>query len=190
ESGITAVTIPASLKAVSEEAFYACRSLASLTVENGVESIGESAFKETGITSLSLPASVKSVGSKAFSDCNALKSITLAEGLETIGNLAFAIKGADTLEIVLPSTVKTIGGGCFNYGGWGNDKGITANKIIINDTVETVGENILKDCKVKELTVPASYGHNASSVEKLTLFGEGDIPASAYEYCTTLKTVS
>ena len=189
ESGLTAVNIPASVKAVSEEAFYASRSLASLTIENGVESIGESAFKETGITSLSLPASVKTVGDKAFSDCNDLKEITLAEGLETIGNLAFSIKGADTLNIVLPSTVKTIGGGCFNYG-WGNDRGITANKIIINDTVETVGENILKDCKVKELTAPASYGHNASSVEKLTLFGEGDIPASAYESCKTLKTVS
>ena len=190
DSGLTAVTIPASVKTVGEEAFYASRSLASLTIENGVESIGESAFKETGITSLSLPASVKTVGNKAFSDCNDLKEITLAEGLETIGDLAFAIKGAETLDIVLPSTVKSIGGGCFNYGGWGNDKGITANKIVINDTVETVGENILKDCKVKELTVPASYGHNASNVEKLTLFGEGDIPASAYQYCAALKTVS
>ncbi|MDE5788799.1 MAG: leucine-rich repeat domain-containing protein, partial [Clostridia bacterium] len=190
ESGITAVTIPASLKSVSEKAFYACRSLANLTIENGVESIGESAFEDANMTSLSLPASVKTVGDKAFLDCNALTHIELAEGLETIGNLAFAIKGAETLDIVLPSTVKSIGGGCFNYGGWGNDKGITANKIIINDTVETVGENILKDCKVKELTVPASYGHNASMVETLTLFGEGNIPASAYEHCTTLKTVN
>ena len=189
ESGLTAITIPASLKTVSEEVFYACRSLASLTIESGVESIGESAFKETGITSLSLPASVKSVGDKAFADCNSLSQIKFNEGLETIGDLAFAIKGAATLDIVLPKTVKTIGGGCFNYGRSG-EKGITANKIIINDTVETVGENILKDCKVKELTVPSSYGHNASSVEILTLFGEGDIPAYAYRYCTALKTVN
>ncbi|MDE7163475.1 MAG: leucine-rich repeat domain-containing protein [Clostridia bacterium] len=189
ESGLTAVTIPASLKTVSEEAFYACRSLVSLTIENGVESIGESAFKETGITSLSLPASVKSVGDKAFADCNSLSQIKFNEGLETIGDLAFAIKGAATLDIVLPTTVKAIGGGCFNYGRAG-DKGITANKIIINNTVESVGENILKDCKVKELTVPANYGHNASSVQTLTLFGDGDIPAYAYRYCTALKTVN
>ncbi|MDE7256438.1 MAG: leucine-rich repeat domain-containing protein, partial [Clostridia bacterium] len=58
-----------------------------------------------------------------------------------------------------------------------------------NNTVETVGENILKGCRVRELTVPATYGHNAAAVEKLTLFGEGEIPANAYQKVTTLKTV-
>ncbi|MDE7087533.1 MAG: leucine-rich repeat domain-containing protein, partial [Clostridia bacterium] len=175
-----ALTIPASVKSIGYSAFYGTR-ITSLTIENGVESIGGSAFVSTGITSLSLPASVKSIGDTAFMYCDSLAQINFSEGLETIGGRAFSIKGAGTLDIVLPSTVKSIGGNCFG--------GVTANKIIINDTVESVGENVARSCTVKELTVPANYGHNATSVETLTLFGEGDIPDNAYKNCTALKTV-
>lgn len=189
QSGITSVTVPAAVNAVGENAFYGCRSLASVTVENGVESVGASAFEESGITALSLPASVKTVGDKAFKDCNKLVQITFDEGLESIGNSAFSIKGAETLEIVLPTTVRTLGDGCFKYGNEYNKTGITANKIIINETVETVGEDILNYGKVKELKAPASYGHNATVGLTLTLFGEGEIPYEAYYYSAALKTV-
>lgn len=176
-----AVTIPASVKTIGESAFYGTY-IDSLTIENGVETIGASAFENTKITSLSLPASVKTVGASAFRYCNQITEIALPDELETIGKLAFAMNGAETLNIVLPTTVKALGDNCFG--------GITANKIIINDTVETVGENILKNCEVKELTAPASYGHNAASVETLTLFGEGEIPNNAYKNCAALKTVN
>lgn len=176
-----AVTIPASVKTIGESAFYGT-DIDALTITNGVETIGASAFERTKITSLSLPASVKTVGASAFRNCNQITEITLPDELESIGNLAFAMNGAETLNIVLPTTVKTLGDNCFG--------GITANKIIINDTVETVGKDILKNCEVKELTAPASYGHNAASVEALTLFGEGEIPDNAYKNCTALKTVN
>ena len=182
------LTIPASVKSIGYSAFYGT-DITSLTIENGVESIGGSAFTSTDITSLTIPASVKSIGATAFMYCDSLAQITLSEGLETIGGRAFAIKGAETLEIVLPSTVKSIGNGCFNHKAGGGD-GITAKKIIINDNVETVGENLLTDCKVKELTAPANYGHDATAVETLTLFGEGDIPDNAYKNCAALKTVN
>ncbi|MDE6850724.1 MAG: leucine-rich repeat domain-containing protein, partial [Clostridia bacterium] len=181
QSGLTgAVTISSSVKTIGENAFYGC-GLTELTIENGIESIGAAAFERTAITSLSLPASVKTVGDKAFAACNMCTGITLANGLESIGSYAFSVSGDEAMEIVLPSTVKSLGDGCF--------AGIAAKKLIINDTVETVGENILKGCRVRELTVPATYGHNAAAVEKLTLFGEGEIPANAYQKVTTLKTV-
>lgn len=189
ESGITAVTLPASVEVMGEKAFYGCSSLVSLTIEYGVESIGEHAFQETGITSLSLPASVRTIGDAAFYHCNSLADITFSEGLETIGKSAFAIKGAETLEIVLPSTVKTIDNDCFYYSEY-NESGITANKIIINETVETVGNNILDYCKAKELKAPVNYGYNmGNTLEKLTLFGEGEIRDFAFRNCNYLKTV-
>ena len=175
------VSIPAAVKTIGDNAFYDC-DITGLTLENGVESIGASAFRNTDITSLSLPASVKTVGDNAFGGCNDITQISFGEGLESIGNQAFTILGDEELEIVLPSTVRTLGDGCFGS--------IAAKKLTVNETVGTVGANILKGCKVRELTVPVSYGHNASAVETLTLFGEGDIPVYAYKNCTALKTVN
>lgn len=191
QSGLTAVTVPAKVKTVSENAFYACRKLVSLTIENGVESIGASAFEETGITSLSLPASVKTVDKRAFRDCNALAQISFSEGLESLGSLAFSIKGAETLDIVLPSTVKTVGNGCFNYDEYGRPGGILANKIIINETVETVEPYAFQSCNVKELKIPAYCAPYAYHVETLTLFGDGEVPYNSYSNCSEpIKTVN
>lgn len=185
---ITSLTVPASVESVGDSAFYRT-TITNLTVENGVQSIGGSAFYQTLITSLNLPASVKSVGDTAFYGCNSLADVSLAEGLETVGSGAFAMAGGDTLEIILPSTVKFVGDGCFDYA-YGDIAGMTANKIIINDTVETVGKKVVKGCRVKELAAPVSYGHNVASVETLTLFGEGDIPYDAYKNFETLKNVN
>lgn len=188
-SGLTSITIPAAVKSLSNGAFEDCASLQSVTIEDGVESIGERAFYSSAITSLSLPASVAAVGDSAFENCNSLAKLDFSEGLVTIGAEAFALKGTDTLEIVLPSTVKTIGDDCFNYDKY-RKTGITANKLVINETVETVGENAIKNCKVKELTAPVSCGQDAAVVETLTLFGNGEIGYGAYSEITALKTVN
>ncbi len=184
QSGITAVTIPAAVQTISDSAFYSCRGLTSLTIENGAESIGESAFEEAGITSLSLPASVKTIGRRAFYHCNSLAEINFSEGLETVGALAFSINGAETLDIVMPSTVKSIDGSCFYYDNYNKRGGITANKIIINETVETLGKYAVQSCIVNELQIPADHAPFPYRVNTLTLFGEGDIPYGAYSNCS------
>ena len=130
-----------------------------------------------------------SVGDSAFKNCNNLSTLGFSEGLVTIGAEAFALKGTDTLEIVLSSTVKTIGNDCFYYDKY-RKTGITASKLVINEAVETVGENVIKNCKVKQLTAPVSCGQDAASVETLTLFGNGEIGYGAYSKIAALKTVN
>ncbi|MCM1546414.1 MAG: leucine-rich repeat domain-containing protein [Clostridiales bacterium] len=190
-AGLTSVNIPASVKTVGEYAFaydyLSNDNLATLTIENGLESIGESAFYRTAIASLNLPSSVKEVGREAFYGCNLLTEITLNEGLESLGVRAFSITGAVNMNIELPSTVKSVGTECF--------ADITANKIIINGSVETVGENILNGAKVKELEAPAcvkvaTATKQNTTLEKLTVSGTDDIPDYAYRYCMALKSVT
>lgn len=57
---------------------------------NGLESIGEYAFKDCkNLTTINFPNGLKSIGEEAFEGCNNLKTINLPNGLKSIGKRAF-----------------------------------------------------------------------------------------------------
>ena len=77
-----AVTIPSGkVTAIADQAFYGCGNITSLTVPEGVRTIGAKAFFNcSGMTSISLPTSVKSIGELSFEGCAKLQSITVPAG--------------------------------------------------------------------------------------------------------------
>ena len=62
---------------IGPSAFDGCNELTSVTIPNGITSIGEMAFCGSGLTSLAIPRSVKSIGDKAFINCSSLTSIVV-----------------------------------------------------------------------------------------------------------------
>ena len=55
---------------IADSAFYQCDSLVSVTLPDGVTSIGNSAFRSCfSLTDITLPDSVTSIGKDAFDDC-------------------------------------------------------------------------------------------------------------------------
>jgi hypothetical protein len=90
-TGLTSITIPASVTEISNQAFYRCENLTSITIPAGVTSIGNVAFYDcTSLTNVTIPSSVTSIGDEAFAYCDSLTSITIPSSVTFVGNRAFA----------------------------------------------------------------------------------------------------
>jgi hypothetical protein len=94
------------VKAIGDNAFSSCWNLKTLTLAEGIESIGNSSFWNIGVSELSLPSTLKSIGDDAFAYIY-IKSLVIPEGVESIGNYAFYGSGVENVE--LPSTLTSIG---------------------------------------------------------------------------------
>ena len=89
-SGVTSVTIGNGVTTIGDCAFYSCESLTSATIPNSVTSIGSSAFSScSSLDSITIGSGIISIGDEAFYYCTALATVTLGSGLTNIGESAF-----------------------------------------------------------------------------------------------------
>ena len=87
--GITSVTIPGSVTSIKDGAFGACSGLTSVSIGNGVTSIGSAFGGCSGLTSVIIPDSVINIGDYAFRGCSGLTSVSIGNGVTSIGRYAF-----------------------------------------------------------------------------------------------------
>lgn len=89
--GIAAsVTIPDGVTSIGEEAFRNCTNLTSVTIPDSVTSIGEEAFRNcSNLTSVTIPANVRSIDKYVFKNCSRLTSVTIPNSVRSIDRFAF-----------------------------------------------------------------------------------------------------
>lgn len=104
---ITKLVLPSTVKIIEESAFADCRKLKSVKFNDGLERIGNAAFKSSGLSSVDIPETVKDIGSKAFSQSKELEEVTFHSGLRKIGEWAFS--GTKISKADIPFTVAEIG---------------------------------------------------------------------------------
>ncbi|GHT51672.1 hypothetical protein AGMMS49982_09730 [Bacteroidia bacterium] len=113
-----AYTIPNSVTAIGDYAFYICSGLTgALTIPNSVTAIGDYAFYGcSGLTgALTIPNSVTAIGDYAFYICSGLTgALTIPNSVTAIGSSAFSYCSGLTGALTIPNSVTYIGGGAFS----------------------------------------------------------------------------
>lgn len=114
-TNLTSITIPDGVTTLGYRAFWGCSNLASVDIPIGVCSIFDEAFSEcANLEKVTMPGHLDKLGEFAFYGCSNLISIEIPEGVKTLE--AFAFYGCSTLEsIVIPNDVTLIGDDAFAW---------------------------------------------------------------------------
>lgn len=91
---------------------YAGR-ITEIVLETGVTSVAEGAFAVCRMESITIPEGVLSIGDSAFDSCKNLTSIILPDSLTSIGFNAFS--HTPLTGVTIPENVSNIGAGAFQY---------------------------------------------------------------------------
>ncbi|HAZ96111.1 leucine-rich repeat domain-containing protein [uncultured Treponema sp.] len=112
-TGITEISIPASVKSIEDYVFGYCSNLASVKLSEGLESIGGWAFRACySLKSIVIPDSVTTLVFGTFEDCSSLTEVVIGSGVTEIPDTMFC--GWSSLETIhIPTTVTKIGAGAF-----------------------------------------------------------------------------
>lgn len=161
--------------------------ITSLVIEDGILSIGNSAFKGCiNLKSTSVAPSVIELGSNAFAECHALDSI-VCEGVKNLGENVF--QNCQNLKnISFPNAIK-INDNCFI-----NCKNL--NNCII-PAVISIGNNVFKNCnKLVNIDLPTSlqsigdYSFAFSGISNIQLpVSLISIGENAFESCIGIREI-
>ena len=167
-SSVKKVVIEDGVTSIGNSAFDNCRRLTDITIPKSVTSIGNYAFYNcSSLTSITIPDSVTSIGDYAFFYCYQLTSITLSDSVTSIGDSAFSDCNSLT-SITIPDSVTSIGEWAFSCCG--------LTSITIPSSVTSIGRYAFYKCTgLTSITIPDS----------VTSIGD-----SAFSNCNSLKTIS
>lgn len=174
---VTRAGVKYTVTEICDSAFMNCANLESVTIPEGVTSIGNYSFLYCKKLKIKLPSTIRNIKWGAFWDCISIDTMTLPEGMTTIGKYAF--NGCTGItSVTLPSSLTSIGAyafrGCF---------GIT--EIIIPGKVTSIGENAFYNCK--KLATVTVERETPATADATTFSG---LPTNAVLYVPTLSSVN
>ena len=120
---ITSINLPGRLTVLSDNAFYYCYYLETITfgnqyaegnfTESKLTTIGNSAFADSAITEITLPASVTTIGDNAFESVE-FTTLTIPANVTSIGAEAFKYSYIESITFENGTSPLSIGDNAFN----------------------------------------------------------------------------
>lgn len=144
---VVSVTIEDGVTSIGNYAFADCESLSSVTIPDSITIIGDYAFDFCeSLSSVSIPTSVTDIGQRAFSYCSALTSVIIPDSVTTIGASAFC--GCTTLSsVTLSKNLTALPDSLFVACAYLTD-------IVIPDSVTTLGRGIFDCSGLVSIVIP------------------------------------
>ena len=160
---LTSVTILNGVTTIGNAAF-SNNQLQSVTIPDSVTTIGVGAFAKNRLTSVTLSNNVTSISDNAFSD-NQLRNVTIPNSVTSIGEWAFSPN--QLTSVTIPDSVTSIGLGAFMFN--------QLTSVTIPDSVRSIGDSAFAFNQLTSITIPA---------------GVTSIGGSAFSGCTSLTNVT
>ena len=110
---IKTLTVSEGITSIGSYAFYGS-TLEKVNLPDSLVKIGEYAFHVCNLRSVVIPDHVQSIGPGAFSACHKLVNVSIPEGVKSVGMYAFTFCGA-LKRVAVPASVTEIGDFAFGY---------------------------------------------------------------------------
>ncbi len=176
--GLTAVTLPSTLKTIGNSAFEGCEVIEKIVIPDSVKTIGSNAFASCPeLKSVTLGKGIDKISDGMFEGCTALSGVVLPENIKAIGDYAFSC--CDSIEtIALYPHVESIG----DYAFYDCD---SFKKIALPEAVTVIGEGTFAECEKLESisiqkTVTSIEALAFDGCEKFTVYYTGSMAAWAH----------
>ncbi len=176
------INIPASVKRIDDKAFYSCNNLVNVTLNEGLEYIGDYAFSGTHIENITIPNSVTYIGVNAFSsggEPTPNLNYTIDNGVKYLGS---SVNPYLVLVTASDATITsyTVKDGCKIISRYAFKNMTELTSITLPDGLETLEFGAFSGCSsLTNINIPSSIAYIEKEAFYNTALTSIKVPESA-----------
>lgn len=211
-SGVTSVTLPATVTSIGSYTFQGCTELAGITLPDGITEVGTGVFMNcSALAEVILPQALHTLPTRAFSGCEALTALKGEYKISEVGERAFS--GCKMLQDFRWDGLTGIGKSAFTrcsslaeadltdaaeIGDYAFEACTGLKRVELPEGIATIPAGMFRDCtSLDDVTLPATLQHveeyafsNCRGISSLTLPGSlRHIGVEAFNACSGMSEI-